>query len=135
MVAGGASSHPPRSCQIAGEDTADRRACILGVQQRAVVRRFELKLLAILGERGFYLHQRCANGRRHDELARFVQADASEGREVEQVQALDRPAERALAAPGDNLQGFLLGRCPGDDTLKLVGHGGAEGLGHVSEPR
>ncbi len=135
MVARRTRLDPPRPREVAGKDTAEctpsRLRCRYPVK-RAPIGRLEGEHLPRLCERGLDLGERRCGAGGQDQLARLIFADAGQPGQVERTRQLQRPAEPALRAAGDDLHRLLGGERVTDRVAQFaeVGRGG---LGHGSD--
>ena len=81
--------------------------------------------LALGVERRLDLAHRRRRARGQHQLLGLVEADAGEGGKIEHMRRLQRPAEAALAAAGDELERLLARDRVGDDRLEVARIGGA----------
>ena len=89
-------------------------------KQRAPIGRLEGEHLPRLCERGldFAERRRCAGGQY--QLARLIFADAGQPGQVERVRQLQRPAEPAFRAAGDDLHRLLGGERVADRIAQFI---------------
>ena len=130
MIARRARPDAARARQIGGEHAADRRLARRPPEQRAVVHRLEGELLRLRVEQVLDLGERRAGARREHQLLGLVKRDAGERGQIERRIDLRGPAERALGAVADDLEGFLLRQRPLDGGLDVLGVPGLMRVGH-----
>ncbi len=126
MIARRALADAPRPRQIARQHAADGLAALDAAQERAPIAGLEGEHLPVRRERRLDLGERRRRARGQHQLLGLVETDAGEGRQVDDVGKLQRPAEAALAAAGDQLERLVARQRAGDDLDQLALVGGAE---------
>ncbi len=134
VIARRALANAARPREIASEHAAQSRRLVVGAEQRAPIAGLESEHLTRAIERRFDLAERRRRAGGQHQLRRLVIANARERAEIEHMRQLQRPAEAALAAAGDQLQRLFAGERLPDDRDELLLVGGAE-MGHGPTPR
>ncbi len=120
MIAGRALLYPARTREIAEQHAAEGLLLRRGAHQRTPVAGLEGQHLLGLGEQALDLRERRRRTGGEHQLLGLIAAHAGEARGVQHVRRLHRPAEAALGAVGDHLQGLAFGDGPGDELCELA---------------